>query len=163
MGVNGEKGRAFDFIVPTGRWVHLAIVATLSTESEITLYADGVAVDTISKLRLSLPMGCLGAGPHAQEGPAATNGGGSFVGLLAQTRWGCLDGLADAVFFSRGFGLGRFRLFVVFPCLSLPRLALPCLALPCLALPCLALPCLAFSFVRVFATQRYRLPFSRVR
>lgn len=89
MGVNGEKGRAFDYVVPTGRWVHVALVAPLSAESEITLYADGVAVDTIN-LRLPLPMGCLGAGPHAQEVSAAANGGGSFVGLLAQTRWGCI-------------------------------------------------------------------------
>eukprot|EP00904_Undaria_pinnatifida_P001675 jgi/Undpi1/11508/HiC_scaffold_30.g13805.m1 len=86
MGANGEKGRAFDYVVPTGRWVHVALVAPLSAESEITLYADGVAVDTIN-LRLPLPMGCLGAGPHAQEVSAAANGGGSFVGLLAQTRY----------------------------------------------------------------------------
>lgn len=129
MGANGEKGRAFDFVVPTGRWVHLALVSTSPPESEITLYADGVAVDTIS-LRLPLPMGCLGAGPHTQEVSAASNGGGSFVGLLAQTRWDCIDGLPSAIFLSwLSFG-------------SIFAFSLPCLFVP---------------LVRVFsATQRYR-------
>lgn len=85
MGVAGEKERAFDFVVPTGRWVHLAIVASSVAEARTTLYVDGAAVDTMS-MRMSLPMGSLGAGPHAQESLAAGNGGGSFVGLLAQTR-----------------------------------------------------------------------------
>lgn len=86
MGATGEKERAFDFVVPTGRWVHLAIAASPPSEGRTTLYVDGVAVDTIS-LRMSLPMGCLGASPHAQESSAAVAaGGGSFVGLLAQTR-----------------------------------------------------------------------------
>lgn len=85
MGAAGEKERAFDFVVPTGRWVHLAIVASSPPDPKTTLYVDGVAVDTMS-LRMSLPMGWLGAGPHAQEASAAATGGGSFVGLLAQTR-----------------------------------------------------------------------------
>lgn len=86
MGAAGEKERAFDFVVPTGRWVHLAIVASSPAESHTTLYVDGVAVDTLS-LRLPLPMGYLGAGPHAQDAsPAAGGGGGSFVGMIAQAR-----------------------------------------------------------------------------
>ncbi|CAN0234186.1 unnamed protein product, partial [Hapterophycus canaliculatus] len=60
MGVAGEKDRAFDFVVPTGRWVHLAIVASSAAEARTTLYVDGVAVDTIS-MRMSLPMGYVGA------------------------------------------------------------------------------------------------------
>ncbi|CAM9910908.1 unnamed protein product, partial [Scytosiphon promiscuus] len=86
MGATGEKDRAFDFVVPTGRWVHLAIVASSAAEARTTLYVDGAAVDTIS-MRMSLPMGYVGAGPHAQESSAAATGGGSFVGLLAQTRY----------------------------------------------------------------------------
>lgn len=87
MGATGDKEKAFDFVVPTGRWVHLAIVASAPSDSRTTLYVDGVAIDTIS-LRMSLPMGCLGAGPHAQEVSAASAaGGGSFIGLLAQTRY----------------------------------------------------------------------------
>lgn len=86
MGAAGEKDRAFDFVVPTGRWVHLAIVASSPAESHTTLYVDGVAVDTLS-LRLPLPMGYLGAGPHAQDASTAGGGGGgSFVGMIAQAR-----------------------------------------------------------------------------
>ena len=86
MGMTGEKDRAFDFVVPTGRWVHLAIVMSSPAEARVTLYVEGVVVDTMS-LRMSLPMGCLGAGPHAQEVSAvAGSNGGSFVGLMAQVR-----------------------------------------------------------------------------
>lgn len=86
VGAAGEKERAFDFAVPTGRWVHLAIVASAPSEARTTLYVDGTAVDTIS-LRMSLPMGCFGVSPHAQEASASGSaGGGSFVGLLAQAR-----------------------------------------------------------------------------
>lgn len=86
MGAAGEKDRAFDFMVPTGRWVHLAIVASSPAESHTTLYVDGIAVDTLS-LRLPLPMGYLGAGPHVQDASATGGGGGgSFVGMIAQAR-----------------------------------------------------------------------------
>lgn len=86
IGATNEKERAFDFVVPTGRWVHLAIVASPSSEGRTTLFVDGEPIDTIS-WRMPLPMGCLGAGPHAQEAAtAAPAGGGSFVGLLAQAR-----------------------------------------------------------------------------
>lgn len=87
MGLAGEKERAFDFVVPTGRWVHLAIVASSQSGGRTTLYIDGEAKDAIA-FRMSLPMGGLGAGPQAQEASAASGGGGSFVGLLAQTRRG---------------------------------------------------------------------------
>lgn len=86
MGAAGVKERVFDFVVPTGHWVHVAIVASSVTEARTTLYVDGAAVDSMS-MSMSLPMGCLGAGPHAQEASAAGSGGGSFVGLLAQTRY----------------------------------------------------------------------------
>lgn len=86
MGVTGEKERAFDFVVPTGRWVHLAIVASSPVEARTTLYVDGVPVDTVS-LRMSLPMGYLGTAPPSQGSSTAAPDGGSFVGLLAQTRY----------------------------------------------------------------------------
>ncbi|CAN0315274.1 unnamed protein product, partial [Discosporangium mesarthrocarpum] len=66
IGASGEKDRAFNYVVPRGRWVHLAVVASRHNEGRVTLYADGAAVDSIP-LRVSLPMRCLGAGPQAQD------------------------------------------------------------------------------------------------
>ncbi|CAM9245609.1 unnamed protein product, partial [Choristocarpus tenellus] len=87
MSASGEKDRVFDYVVPRGRWVHLALVASRHTDSVVTLYADGIAVNSMT-LCMSLPMGCLGAGPRAQEVVASSNAdGGSFVGRLASVRY----------------------------------------------------------------------------
>lgn len=132
MGAAGEKDRAFDFVVPTGRWVHLAIVASSAAEAGTTLYADGVAVDTIS-MRMSLPMGYVGAGPHAQEASAAGSGGGSFVGLLAQTRYIHLDvfSFLFQCLSRKTLRSVKARVFcIVLECWKSPRLASPRLASP---------------------------------
>jgi hypothetical protein len=81
VGQTGEKDKAFDFVCPSGRWVHVALVSQrIAGVSSVELIVDGAPESSVDA-RLSLPMGAFGSmGPHL-------GGGGSFLGALGEVRY----------------------------------------------------------------------------
>ena len=79
--------RTFDYIVPTNRWVHLAIVCKSGgqgsqspSSATLALYADGVLQDSVST-KFSLPISMIGSNKKGQ----------SFCGSMAEMRiWSCV-------------------------------------------------------------------------
>ena len=90
MGQRGSSERAFDYVVPTGCWVHIAISCSVGSNSSgagsvVSLYADGDLKDSQS-MRCNLPVGTVGCNKKGQ----------SFNGYMSNMRvWSCARTAAE--------------------------------------------------------------------
>ena len=90
MGQRGSSERAFDYVVPTGCWVHIAISCSVGSNSSgagtvVSLYADGDLKDSQS-MRCNLPIGTVGCNKKGQ----------SFNGYMSNMRvWSCARTAAE--------------------------------------------------------------------
>ena len=92
IGQRGSAEKSFDYILPSNKWVHIAITCSLggngsgsgsgsgsTSASVVSLYADGEFKDS-QNIRCNLPIGTFGINKKNQ----------SFYGKLCEMRiWSC--------------------------------------------------------------------------
>lgn len=90
IGQRGANEKSFDYVVPTGSWVHIAIscsvgVASSGSGSVVSLYANGELKDS-QNTRCNLPIGTIGCNKKGQ----------SFAGQFCDMRiWSCARSAAE--------------------------------------------------------------------
>lgn len=90
IGQRGAAEKSFDYVVPSGCWIHIAIscsvgVSSSGTGSVVSLYANGELKDS-QNMRCNLPVGTLGSSRKGQ----------SFAGHMCDVRiWNCARSAAE--------------------------------------------------------------------
>ena len=90
IGQRGATEKSFDYVVPSGCWIHIAIscsvgVSSSGTGSVVSLYANGELKDS-QNMRCNLPVGTLGSSRKGQ----------SFAGHMCDVRiWNCARSAAE--------------------------------------------------------------------